>query len=109
MPYHKAPAILQPHFEPRVSRCVGRGLRHLHFDESRRRVFPRPFLPPIEMRAPKFRFRQNAATLSRLCIWPELLYDDFLPQDAIHVALSPYSILKEQLQRKLQAARRRSG
>src|SRR6266403_5806730 len=26
------------------------GLRHLHFNESRRRVFPQPFFPPVEMR-----------------------------------------------------------
>ena len=49
-PYHQAPAILQPNFDPRVARYVGRRLRHLNFHESRRCVFPQPFLPPVEMR-----------------------------------------------------------
>lgn len=31
-------------------RYVGRELRYLHFHESRRRVFPQSFFPPVEMR-----------------------------------------------------------
>ena len=49
-PDHQAPAVLQPDFDLRVARYVGRGFRHLHFHESRRSVFPQPFLPPEEMR-----------------------------------------------------------
>ena len=108
-PYHQAPAILQPDFNPRVARYVGRGLRHLHFHESRCRVFPQPFLPPVKMRraqlphsaerrhtlpAPHL-FGNQSAPL-RPCISASfslrhratLLCDDHLPQDALHVALT---------------------
>src|SRR5204863_9456505 len=102
---------------------VGRELRHLHFHESRRRVFPQSFLPPIEMRraqlllsaerrhtlpAPHL-FGNQPAPL-RPCFSASfslrhratLLCDDHLPQDAVHVALTfhrkarcPYIWLKE--------------
>ncbi len=85
------------------------GLRHLHFNESRRRVFPQPFFPPVEMRraqlllsaelrhtlpAPHL-FGNQSAPL-RPCISVSfslrhratLLCDDHLPQDAVHVALT---------------------
>jgi len=108
-PDHQAPAVLQPDFDPRVARYVGRGFRHLHFHESRRRVFPQPFLPPVEMRraqlplsaerrhtlpAPHL-FGNQPAPL-RPCFSVSfslrhratLLCDDPLPQDAVHVALT---------------------
>src|SRR6185437_7824499 len=105
--------ILQPHFDPRVAHHVGRGLRQLHFHESRRRVFPQPFLPPIVMRraqlllsterrhtlpAPHL-FGNQPAPL-RPCFSASfslrhrvtLLCDDHSPQDAVHVALTVFPL-----------------
>src|SRR6266852_9137985 len=111
-PDHQAPAILPPDFDPRVPRYVGRGLRHLHFHESRRSVFPQPFLPPVEMRRAKLLLsaeRRHTPPTSHLfgnqpaplrpCFSASfslrhratLLCDDHLPQDAVHVALTIFS------------------
>jgi hypothetical protein len=108
-PDQQAPAILQPHFDPRVTHYVGRGLRHLHFHESRRRVLQQPFLPPVEMRraqlllsaerrytlpAPLL-FGNQPAPLRPCCSASfssphraTLLCDVHSPQDALHVALT---------------------
>src|SRR6266446_3891293 len=108
-PDHQAPAVLQPDFDPRVARYVGRGLRHLHFHESRRSVFPQPFLPPVEMRrAQRLLSAERRHTLPaphlfgnqpappRPCFSASfslrhrttLLCDDPSPQDAVHIALT---------------------
>jgi hypothetical protein len=108
-PHQQAPAILQPDFDPRVAHYVGRGLRHLHFHESGRHVFPQPFLPPEEMRRaqlplsaerchtlPTLHLFGNQPAPLRPCISASfslrhratLLCDDHLPQDAVHVALT---------------------
>src|SRR6266436_9863740 len=87
-----------------------RGLRHLHFHESRRSVFPQPFLPPVEMRRAQLPFSAerrhtlpaphlfgNQPAPLRPCFPASLLLrhratllcDDHSPQDAVHVALTP--------------------
>jgi hypothetical protein len=49
-PYHQASPILQSDFNTRIVWQPRRRLRHLHFQEFRRRPFAQPFLPHKEIR-----------------------------------------------------------
>jgi len=108
-PDHQASAILQPDFDPRVARYVGLGLHHSHFHKSRRRVFPQPLLPPVEMRPAQLPLaaerrhtlptphlfgsqpaplRPSSSISFSLRHRATLLCHDHLLQDAVHVALT---------------------
>jgi hypothetical protein len=68
------------------------GLRHLHFHESRRRVFPQPFLPPVEMRRAQLPLSAERRHTLPLCICSEISLRHF-----VHVFLLRFRCVIAQL------------